>query len=674
MSLRLKHIDIRNWLTIKDQHVDFPDQGLIIVNGVNQASNGKMSSVGSGKTALGEAINRAVLGLDGRYAQLPYYARHDKGNMYVKLGAEKDGIGINIELGYKCNELSKNSSALRYTVNGLAVERDRVEHTRNELNILFGINPELSRWTVCLDGGMLQFSDLSQRNAVDLLMQAMDQPSWDDLYVKARQVVAQDASSLQQCDGELQQITADIDTIKKRVSDAKASLANEKANEEKARLNQDSLVSTLEADLNLLLTKRADCDLRYSVEQDRLSKIVEINNRKQDEYRSAVAEFDKELDLCNKEVQGFVEQRGELAAKISLATRQIADLTHQPEKTPLNSAMQRLNTANDLLKTVDDDISQVLKARDQIESILDDYWNKPVDNSVEIVKIRSDIDGLESALAQIREKIGLIQARKTNAITRKNEVKPVQVTYDDAVLRGIQRERNDIQRNYERVSQDLNRAKAPIKSGVDGWKILINERQNQLELADEKRAKTEEKYKRLAKSLSIARYWETGFSPSGIPNMVLSSSIDALNDVSRRISTLMTGGIITVNYNTVKNQHNGAKPVLNINVDNKYGATRVQGNSKGESGLTNLIIAETLAEVGRVDQRVGYRWYDEITNGQDSQVRSSIFAYLKDLAARKRMLIFLVDHSPEAANYADHTLVAAKTDQDGGTTEFHWES
>ena len=81
---------------------------------------------------------------------------------------------------------------------------------------------------------------------------------------------------------------------------------------------------------------------------------------------------------------------------------------------------------------------------------------------------------------------------------------------------------------------------------------------------------------------------------------------------------------------------------MNIEVDNRLGDKELAGSSKGEAGLTNFIIAETLSEVGQISRRVGFRWYDEILPHQDPKVCQSIYSYMKDLAERLGVLVFLV--------------------------------
>ena len=65
-----------------------------------------------------------------------------------------------------------------------------------------------------------------------------------------------------------------------------------------------------------------------------------------------------------------------------------------------------------------------------------------------------------------------------------------------------------------------------------------------------------------------------------------------LNRVAQRISNLMTGGTLQVNYSTTRQLVSGeSRAQLVTKIVNRIGSSRVEGSSKGEGGLTNLIIA-----------------------------------------------------------------------------------
>lgn len=70
-------------------------------------------------------------------------------------------------------------------------------------------------------------------------------------------------------------------------------------------------------------------------------------------------------------------------------------------------------------------------------------------------------------------------------------------------------------------------------------------------------------------------------------------------------------------------------------------------------------------------RRVGWRWFDEPLNTQDPQVRRNVYQYLRQQADAEGLLIFVVDHNPEAAGFAHHVLVATKSET--GDTTYTWE-
>jgi DNA repair exonuclease SbcCD ATPase subunit len=225
---------------------------------------------------------------------------------------------------------------------------------------------------------------------------------------------------------------------------------------------------------------------------------------------------------------------------------------------------------------------------------------------------------------------------------------------------------------------DLERQKAehaagPSKAEVNRAEAVVTERRRVLAEAEKEIGQASKALAESKEALKVARYWAKAFGPTGIPNMILQDSIAPLNDVSRRISNVMTGCTITVSYDTRRELASGLDTSeLVINVDNQAGSDVLEGNSKGEAGVANLIIAETLSEVGSMSSRVGFRWYDEILNAKDELARPTILAYLKELAWRTGLLIFVVDHSPEVPSYTDHTLLVEKAPD--GTTTARWMS
>lgn len=201
--------------------------------------------------------------------------------------------------------------------------------------------------------------------------------------------------------------------------------------------------------------------------------------------------------------------------------------------------------------------------------------------------------------------------------------------------------------------------------------VKVTERTEACQKYQAKLDQTAQELVECQEAFKAADYWVDAYGPTGIPNMIIKEAVTPLNSVSQKVSLRMTGGLIEVNYSTSRQLASGReRNELMITSTNKYGSAQVAGSSKGESGLLNIIVAETLAEVGNVASRVGFQWMDEIASGQDQLVRRSIFSYLRERAKDLGILIFVVDHATEVSSYADSVLVAEK---DSSGTTYHWQ-
>ena len=187
-DLQLKSIDIRNWMTVKTARIEFPDKGLVLVIGSNLAAEGKFQSVGAGKTALGEALARTLLGVNGRFTNLGYFLSDTcKSDMYVKVQAHLLQKPLTVEMGFRCKELVGEGEALRFTYgDDSPFQAAKADQTRARLQKTLRVTPELANWTAFIDGDRLKFNKMSQEDSVNLLMTSLAQPPWTEYLEQAK--------------------------------------------------------------------------------------------------------------------------------------------------------------------------------------------------------------------------------------------------------------------------------------------------------------------------------------------------------------------------------------------------------------------------------------------------------------------------------------------------------
>lgn len=650
-GLKLKSIQLRNWMTVRSASLEFPASGLVLVTGSNLVSEGKMESIGSGKTALGEAISRVLCAVNGRFSNFGHYSSDSKGNTYIKIEAELSGKMLVVESGYKCKELSKTGEGLRFKFgDNSPVERGHINDTRQELLQTLGITPELAQWSVYIDGDKLKFNQLSEKACVDLLMSALSQPPWTSYHENSAKMLSKTRQGVTACE-------AANTEAKRQQLRASQGVLSAREDLEIATQKHDQAAKKIQVDID-----KANGEIRYHTEKISTLKTRQTEIKKRlKEVEKEKAQTHKELEILRNEINGKIFDKQELKeSAIQLETeKRIALNTAAEGLKKMLATPKECPTCKkpwDKVHSADEMNQQEARAK----NALDAYHEA----SAKVKAISRDISELQSNVNEVNQEIKELQmASEITSLSHEYERTEIDTTHSSSAIIQLTRTLSSLEQSLKTGSS---------MEGVNHAETVLSERvANELEMQKSIKRTAAELVEQ-QELMKVVAYWHEAFSPTGIPNMVVNDALAPLNSIARRISMLMTGGTLNITYDTTRELASGKdRSELVINVDNKIGSKRVEGSSKGESGLANLIIAETLSEIGKVANRVGYRWYDEILGPQDKRVRQSILSYWKDMAQALGILVFVVDHHIEAANYADYVLIAEKTETG---TAYHWKN
>lgn len=639
VDLKLKSVSIRRWMKFQKVDITFPERGLVLVQGLNTASGGALLSVGSGKTGLGEAISRTLLGVPGRFTNLKSFSTDKQGDLYVKLEAILCDKPLTVEYGYKCDELSPTSEALRYHYDGKKIERGRLDQTREELSKLIGVSPLLASWTAFIDGDSIKFNKLSQADSVELVMASLRQPPWSQYHESSKKILGAFRRTAAQTETAHQTAAFAAQQAESALDQAKREVDTERARYEQLQRQNAEYIQ-------------------------RCEKAINAKKQKIEEAKQEMAGITKKLKLME-------EQRAKASHTLEIKLHEIEDKLREAQEAlkPFNdaksSAAQKQTEARVAYNNYANAAKECPTCKRPMGKIdekrlqwLLDQWNSAKTAAENAATAATSAEHKVVALnTQYREVSK--QHREISAKADVEHLSDRSEELDDSIS-GINEEIHDLELEIARCQQGPSDAALRTAEGrMNDRTESVTKTQKALEDAAQEMIADQA-------TLKVLDYWNLAFSPYGIPNMVLRDVIAPLNKEARRVSAAMTGGTIEVRYSTIREQASGLeKAQLNIEVDNKLGDKELGGSSKGEAGLTNFIIAETLSEVGQVSRRVGYRFYDEIVPHQDPKICHSIYSYMKEIAERLGILIFLVDHNPVAANYADHVLIVEKKNSPG---------
>lgn len=635
-------------MRIANQTIEFPRFGLVHVSGKNTASQGKFNSVGAGKTSLGEAICYTLFGVPTRFSTLRECSKLEKGNLYVAVEAELRGKPLLVEVGFKTSKMSPTGEALRFTYDGCVIERARIEQTREELTRMLKVDADLGAWTVFYNSDEAQFNKLSEQDSVRLLMTALNQPPWEEYHESSKKLRMSFADALQEVKINHSAAQQHRTTAEQNMATARMALKSAETQYEEEKRRARETIKSLQDDID---RKTADIDHIKSQIQGTKNQMQSITEAKSKDYKRLEV---KRLEI-NTALEPVFKKRDELVAERNEAEVNLKHLKR--ELRTLESAPRTCPTCGKPLDAVvsHTKIEEVSSAVKQAQLVLDKAANAFDDVDLNYRDLKKQQKDIQDMLADLRVDSEISQlSRQVERMEKQLDVLKSSITITERQIQKVEAGPSD-------------KAIVEQKTIIEQWRILLDESESKIRALSEELVLAQN-------ALQIIEYWINAFSPFGIPNMILRDVIEPLNVVSKRLSVLMTGGTIEVSFATSKQLKTGQeKPKLRINAKNHLGSVSTKGASKGEGRLNNLIVGETLSEVGRIAHKVGFKWYDEVLTSQDEAVRASILAYLKDVATRFKILLMVVDHHTEVANYADHVLVCEKIESgDDAETRFSW--
>lgn len=634
VDLKLKHISIRNWMKFRHVELDFPEKGLVLVQGLNTASGGALLSVGSGKTGLGEAISRTLLGVSGRFVSLRQFSTDKKGNTYIKLESDLRGKPLLVEAGYRCKELSPSGDALRYHYDGKTVERGRIDQTRQELSKLLGVSTLLAEWTAFIDGDSIKFNKIGQADCVELVMASLRQPPWNDYHEASKKTLGAFRRSMAGIETAHQSALNKLKLAREDLKDAREQAVQERKKYDEAVADNDSKIQRFQNAINTKKQQISEARQEMRTISKKLKLLEDERAVKNHQLEIKLHDIEDKLVAAEKVRDPLTKKR--TAAQQAVTEARIAYNNYK-------DAAKNCPTCNRPMGQLDEKrLAALLEAWEQAKTVDTKAGNAWAAAEQKVVDLNSQYREISKEQKQVSA-----QADVENHADRNEELE-IEISSAESTIHDWSLEIASLQQG-------------PSDSNL---KVAQNRVEDRVKAAQKAAEELEQVAADLAAdqaTVKVLEYWNAAFSPYGIPNMVLRDAIAPLNKEARRVSAEMTGGTIEVRYNTVRELASGAeKAQLNIEVDNKLGDKDLAGSSKGEAGLTNFIVAETLSEVGQVSRRIGFRWYDEIVPHQDPKVCHSIYSYMKEIAHRLGVLVFLVDHNPVAANYADRVLMVEK--------------
>lgn len=296
-----------------------------------------------------------------------------------------------------------------------------------------------------------------------------------------------------------------------------------------------------------------------------------------------------------------------------------------------------------ILQHIDIEKNSVERAKqDELEQVT----NKLQEATLRVTKMAEQL--ADKLANEIHEKSKSLISQKTKLIIIRTE--------QEKNIKDIQK----IEDNIKQVKQDITQLQKDIshleEDEYDETQLnsyLTKEVQYNQEIEIRKK-----KVKKLASILDIIKFWKIGFSPSGIPSMLIDEAIPYMNERVEHYLEVLTAGRYIVSFDTLAETKAGDfRDKISVHILD----TKTMANSRVQlsGGQTRIIDIATILTLGDLlskiqDIKFNILLFDEIFDALDEQNIQYVSKVLSKLKIGKS--IYIISHQHQDHLEADETL------------------
>jgi exonuclease SbcC len=376
-------------------------------------------------------------------------------------------------------------------------------------------------------------------------------------------------------------------------------------------------------------------DIKYFNE-----RISEIESNILEKDISSCPTCEQEVDETTKEK--LIKKINKYKSEIELLSESIPPL-EQDIMVLKNRKVEGKNEYESKIQKINDDLTEAKAEKDRRVKEVNDRLNETI-QKVELVEdsqkkeIRNEIEEEKNSLLDQKDKLSKEKEEATKQLTEKE-------SYENS-LKECETAKNSLELKYNSVEE----------SEFD--KSYLENYQNKLHRLAETASSLNMELKESNELAEILLFWKTGFSPSGIPSMLIDEAIPFMNEKISEYLDMITNGRYVVSFDTLAETKAGEfRDKISVHVLDTF--TRANSRTQLSGGQTRIIdIATilTLADLNSMiqDVKINIMLFDEIFDSLDDENVGYVAKVLNKLKIGKS--IYIISHQHQDHLEADETL------------------
>lgn len=625
--MKLKRIEINNFLSIKEASIDLDNRGIVLIDGVNNTPATTIDTNGTGKSSMLSSIFYAI------YGELPNGEKADS------LINRNFGKNMSVKLYFEVNETSytitrtRKKNSLIFESNGIDVTKGTMKETQQDIDSIISIRKDVYLSTIYFDGhNSIPFSMLTDKQRKDYLEILFDVGVYKEAYDKTKEDIKENKSKIESFNSKKEatqrlldnekDVVKQIEGIKKEYQQ-KVPLLKKEADDLSSYLSEKEVVY-----------KRKIEELSESEIKIKSSLNSTMDNVEYKELREEVARLESGYNtLFNNQTKhkSVIDEKAKLIKELSsseicyVCGNKIDEAHKQKETEKIMSELKPIVAEYKLRKPDLDKLEDAIKIKKEELYSLQESVDRESENKSRLYEELSNITIL---INKEKSEFSNYQSKEKQAIKNYEDYIKESGKYDGVIEEHIQKE--------AKLSEEL--------------KDIENQTETLLDL-DVK----------LNKALF-------SFSDKGIKSHVLDLVTPELNTRVANYLTFLTGGTISVTFSTQTEKASGELiDKFDIKVINNGSDTSYESLSSGEKRRVDIAISLTLQDIlmAKSTTNTNILVYDELFESLDAVGAESVVELLKQRLDTVGT-IFVVTHNENLKPLFSETITAIK-EKDGNT-------
>ncbi len=462
MKLNLKNIKIHNFLSLGDAEINLSNMGYTLISGINNNPKDNAKSNGSGKSSIAEAIIWALTGETFRGVK-NIVNMFSEGGAYVELNFDVDEVNYKI-IRYK--EYEKFGNNLKFYVNGEDKSGKGIKDT-NEIvsQYLPDLTTQLIGSIIILGQGLpFRFSDNSPSGRKDILEKLSKSDFMiEDIKCKLNNRKISLNNKLREVEDNLLTKTTELNLLNNQILSITKSIEN-LPSADVVRLKLESITPSIDT--------LSAAEMQYQNELTNIEQqmnginvdIDNVNSNITESRNNIYNEFNPQIDNLNSNINNILVQLNYTKSEIARleSVTDICPTCHQklpdvvkPDTTQQREELELLNATLDSYQAKLNSLKTQLK--DELNYIEES-------NKQTVESLKSQRSNLSNAQAQIKSKL--------YATTKEKNSYNIEITKLQSQLDNLESKRIELNQQLNSTHQNIDKLNQEI--------LYINDEQEQL--------------------------------------------------------------------------------------------------------------------------------------------------------------------------------------------------